>query len=195
MFDLQRTRARTRDRRRRRCRRRRRMRGRCLASGSATHVVVKHENHTPTGAFKVRGGLVYLDRLKRERPDTPDYISATRGNHGQSLAFAASRHGVPAVIWCRAAIRSRRTAPCARSAPSWSSMARISRRRAKKPSAAPSSPASMWCRRSIPIWCSGVATYALELFRTAPDLDVSLRADRAGLRHLRLHHGARSAWV
>src|ERR1700724_3961145 len=61
--------------------------------------IVKHENHTPTGAFKVRGGLVYLDRLKRERPNVPGIISATRGNHGQSLAFAATRHGVPAVIY------------------------------------------------------------------------------------------------
>ena len=41
-------------------------------------VIVKHENHTPTGAFKVRGGLVYVDRLKRERPHTPGLISATR---------------------------------------------------------------------------------------------------------------------
>src|ERR1041385_932227 len=59
-------------------------------------VVVKHENHTPTGAFKVRGGLVYVDRLRRERPAVAGLISATRGNHGQSLAFAARRHGVPA---------------------------------------------------------------------------------------------------
>ncbi len=61
--------------------------------------IVKHENHTPTGAFKVRGGLVYIDRLKRERPDTPGLISATRGNHGQSLAFAGNRHGVPVTIF------------------------------------------------------------------------------------------------
>src|SRR6478736_6376372 len=63
------------------------------------HVVVKHENHTPIGAFKVRGGLVYLERLKRENPNTPGIISATRGNHGQSLAFAAGRYGVPAMIY------------------------------------------------------------------------------------------------
>jgi threonine dehydratase len=62
-------------------------------------IIVKHENHTPTSAFKVRGGLIYLDRLKRERPTTPGIISATRGNHGQSLAFAASRHGVPVTIY------------------------------------------------------------------------------------------------
>src|ERR1700750_1437647 len=62
-------------------------------------VVVKHENHTPTGAFKVRGGLVYVDRLRRERPATAGLISATRGNHGQSLAFAASRPCVPVTIF------------------------------------------------------------------------------------------------
>jgi threonine dehydratase len=59
---------------------------------------VKHENHTPTGAFKVRGGLVYLDRLCRVDPKIRGVISATRGNHGQSIAFAAARAGVPATI-------------------------------------------------------------------------------------------------
>ena len=70
-----------------------------LAQRLGATIVVKHENHTPTSAFKVRGGLVYLDRLKRERPNTRGIISATRGNHGQSLAFAASRHGVPVTIY------------------------------------------------------------------------------------------------
>src|SRR5260370_39576088 len=59
-------------------------------------VIVKHENHTPIGAFKVRGGLIYVDRLKRERPHTAGLISATRGNHGQSIAFAVGRYPVPA---------------------------------------------------------------------------------------------------
>lgn len=63
-----------------------------------TQVWVKHENHTPTGAFKVRGGLVYLDGLKRREPGCPGIVSATRGNHGQSLAFAASRVGIPVTI-------------------------------------------------------------------------------------------------
>ena len=70
-----------------------------LAERLGTEVVVKHENHTPIGAFKVRGGLVYLERLKREQPDVPGIISATRGNHGQSLAFAARRYGVPVTIY------------------------------------------------------------------------------------------------
>src|SRR5437763_12272678 len=62
-------------------------------------VIVKHENHTPTGAFKVRGGLVYVDRLNRERPGTPGLISATTGNHGQSIAYAANRYRVPVTIY------------------------------------------------------------------------------------------------
>jgi threonine dehydratase len=70
-----------------------------LAQRLGTTVVVKHENHTPTGAFKVRGGLIYFDRLKRERPNTAGLISATRGNHGQSLAFAGNRYRMPVTIY------------------------------------------------------------------------------------------------
>jgi threonine dehydratase len=61
-------------------------------------VVVKHENHTPIGAFKVRGGLVHIDRLRRERRGIRGVISATRGNHGQSLALAGARFHVPVAI-------------------------------------------------------------------------------------------------
>jgi threonine dehydratase len=69
-----------------------------LCERLGAEVWVKHENHTPTGAFKVRGGLVYLERLRRAEPDCPGVISATRGNHGQSLGFAARRHGLPATV-------------------------------------------------------------------------------------------------
>jgi len=69
-----------------------------LARRLGAEVWVKHENHTPTGAFKVRGGLVYLDGLKRREPACPGIVSATRGNHGQSLAFAARRVGIPVTI-------------------------------------------------------------------------------------------------
>ena len=62
-------------------------------------VWVKHENHTPTGAFKVRGGLVYMDRLLRSEPHVPGVVSATRGNHGQSISFAAARAGIPATLY------------------------------------------------------------------------------------------------
>ena len=69
-----------------------------LRQRTGVDVVIKHENHTPTGAFKVRGGLVYADRLKRERPHVKGVITATRGNHGQSLAFACARAGVPCIV-------------------------------------------------------------------------------------------------
>lgn len=69
-----------------------------LEARAGCEVWVKHENHTPIGAFKVRGGLVYMEHLKRERPDVAGVINATRGNHGQSVAFAAARAGLRAVI-------------------------------------------------------------------------------------------------
>ncbi len=61
-------------------------------------VWVKHENHNPTGAFKVRGGLVYLHHLLQRQPDLAGLVTATRGNHGQSIAFAAARHGLRCVV-------------------------------------------------------------------------------------------------
>lgn len=61
-------------------------------------VWVKHENHTAVGAFKLRGGLVYFDALRRREPRLRGVISATRGNHGQSVGFAARRHGFDATI-------------------------------------------------------------------------------------------------
>ena len=69
-----------------------------LAQRVGAEVWVKHENHTPTGAFKVRGGLAYAERCRRERPAVTGLISATRGNHGQSLAFAGRRYGIPVTI-------------------------------------------------------------------------------------------------
>jgi threonine dehydratase len=65
---------------------------------AGAEVWVKHENHTPVGAFKLRGGLVYMDWLHRTRPEIKTVVTATRGNHGQSIAFAARQVGVRAVI-------------------------------------------------------------------------------------------------
>ena len=69
-----------------------------LTERCGAEVWVKHENHTPTGAFKLRGGLIYAERLKRECPAIAGIISATRGNHGQSLAWAGSRYGIAVTI-------------------------------------------------------------------------------------------------
>jgi threonine dehydratase len=69
-----------------------------LAERVGTTVAVKHENHTPVGAFKMRGGIVYMTRLKERDPAVTGVCAATRGNHGQSIAFAARRAGITATI-------------------------------------------------------------------------------------------------
>ncbi|MHC2332715.1 threonine dehydratase [Bradyrhizobium sp. USDA 4454] len=143
-----------------------------LAERLGTEVVVKHENHTPTGAFKVRGGLVYLERLKRERPDVPGIISATRGNHGQSLAFAAGRHGVPVVIYVPRgnSVEKNRAmhafgAELVEHGEDFQAAREEAERRAQF--------AGLHMVPSFHLdLVLGVATYALELFRSAPDLDI-----------------------
>lgn len=69
-----------------------------LAEALGCEVWLKHENHTPVGAFKLRGGLTYFEALRRTQPGVRHVISATRGNHGQSVGFAARRHGLAATI-------------------------------------------------------------------------------------------------
>ena len=69
-----------------------------LDERSGAAVWVKHENHTPVGAFKVRGGLVYFDHLIRSTAAVKGIVAATRGNHGQSVAFAARRYGIPVAV-------------------------------------------------------------------------------------------------
>ena len=59
---------------------------------------IKHENHTPVGAFKIRGGLTYFDALQKSGQMPAEVISATRGNHGQSIGWAARAHGVACTI-------------------------------------------------------------------------------------------------
>ena len=143
-----------------------------LSQRLGTRVVVKHENHTPIGAFKVRGGLVYLDRLKRERPNTPGIISATRGNHGQSLAFAASRHGVRAVIYVprgNSVEKNRAMKAFGAELVEHGEDFQAAREEAERR-------AQFEGLHMVPSFhpdlVLGVATYALELFRSAPDLDI-----------------------
>ena len=69
-----------------------------LCERTGAEVWVKHENHTPIGAFKVRGGLVYMDALRREQPEVKGVLTATRGNHGQSVPLAAGKYGFEAVV-------------------------------------------------------------------------------------------------
>jgi threonine dehydratase len=143
-----------------------------LSERLGTTAVVKHENHTPTGAFKVRGGLVYVDALKRERPDTAGLISATRGNHGQSLAFAASRYGVPATIYVPSgnSVEKNRAmrafgAKLVEHGEDFQSAREEAERRAKLDGLE-------FVPSFHPDIVMGVATLALELLRKAPDLDV-----------------------
>jgi threonine dehydratase len=143
-----------------------------LAQRLGTEVVVKHENHTPIGAFKVRGGLVYLERLKREQPNTPGIISATRGNHGQSLAYAASRYGLPAMIYVPRgnSVEKNRAmrafgAELVEHGEDFQAAREEAVRRAGR--------VGLHMVPSFhPDLVLGVATYALELLRKAPDLDI-----------------------
>jgi threonine dehydratase len=69
-----------------------------LAKQIGTEVIVKHENHTPTGSFKARGALTYIDAMRRADRMPKGLVTATRGNHGQSVAIAAARSGIPVII-------------------------------------------------------------------------------------------------
>jgi threonine dehydratase len=143
-----------------------------LKARTGVDVVIKHENHTPTGAFKVRGGLVYVDRLKRERPHITGLISATTGNHGQSLAFAGRRYGVPVTILVPHgnSIEKNRAmrgfaANLVEHGEDFQSAREEAERRAELEG-------FEFVPSFNPDIVLGVATYALELLRTAPNLDV-----------------------
>jgi threonine dehydratase len=135
-------------------------------------VMVKHENHTPIGAFKVRGGLVYVDRLKRERPNIAGLISATRGNHGQSLAFAASRYRVPVTIYVphgNSVEKNRAMRAFGANLVEHGEDFQAAREEAERHAQRDGLEFVPSFHRDLVI---GVATYALELLRKAPDLDI-----------------------
>ena len=142
-----------------------------LAQRLGTPVVVKHENQTPIGAFKVRGGLVYIERLKREQPNTPGLISATRGNHGQSLAFAAGRYGLPVTIYVphgNSVEKNRAMQAFGATVVEHGEDFQAAREEAERRAQF----AGLHMVPSFhPDLVLGVATYALELFRSAPDID------------------------
>jgi len=134
-------------------------------------VWVKHENHTPTGAFKVRGGIVYLDRLRREQPQIRGVISATRGNHGQSLAFAAVRAGVAATIYVPLGNSPDQNAAIAGFGAKVVEFGRDfdeAKHEAFRVAAAEQLHFVPSFHRDL---VAGVASYALELFRAGPKLD------------------------
>ena len=141
-----------------------------LESRVGTEVWVKHENHTPTGAFKVRGGLVYFDDLCRVGKPA-GVVTATRGNHGQSVGFAARRYEVPAAI----------VVPHGNSVEKNAAMKALGVElveRGRDFQAATEAAAEIAAQRGWhrlpsfhPLLVCGVGTYALELFRAVPNLD------------------------
>ena len=132
---------------------------------------VKHENHTQTGAFKIRGGVVYLDDLRRSQPGIAGVISATTGNHGQSIACAATRLGLKATI----------VVPHGNSPEKNRAMAGFGAtlvehghdfQAAYEHAMAMAERDNLHPVRSFhPLLVRGVASYGLELFRAVPDLD------------------------
>lgn len=145
-----------------------------LAQRSGCDVFVKHENHQPVGAFKVRGGLVYIDSLSQgSRPKglIKGLVSATRGNHGQSLAFAGCRAGLAVTI----------VVPFGNSAEKNAAMRALGAElieagrdfdEAREMAAQIAEERGFVFVPSFhPELVRGVATYALELFRALPNLD------------------------
>ena len=142
-----------------------------LARRTGCEVWVKHENHTPIGAFKVRGGLVYMDRLKHAQPGLKGVVSATRGNHGQSIAVGAAKDGIATTVVVpqgnsvekNAAMRAF-GAELVEAGHDFDAARDVAMRLANERGLAmiPSFHRDLVC---------GVATYALELFRGAPALD------------------------
>ena len=146
-----------------------------LCEALGTEMWLKHEDQTPTGAFKVRGGVVYVDDVRRRREAgeaVAGIASATRGNHGQSLALSGTRLGVPVLVGvpeCNSADQNR--AIEAHGAELLVAGADFEETRAQVAREAE--------RRGYelvpafhPLLVAGVATYWLEFFTVRPDLDV-----------------------
>jgi threonine dehydratase len=133
---------------------------------------VKHENHTPIGAFKLRGGLVYLGELRRKEPQISGVVTATRGNHGQSIAYAATRLGLAATV----------VVPHGNSIEKNRAMAAFGARliehghdfqAAYEYAVGLAESQKLHLVHSYdPLLVRGVASYGLELFRAVPDLEV-----------------------
>jgi threonine dehydratase len=142
-----------------------------ICERAGTEVWVKHENHTPIGAFKVRGGLVYLDDLIKRAPETPGVIAATRGNHGQSVGYAARHAGIAAVV----------VTPRGNSVEKNHAMRALGAELIEHGAdftAAHDRSKELAAERGLhafpsyhPLLVRGVATYGLELFQAVPDLD------------------------
>ena len=138
---------------------------------AGAEVWVKHENHTPLGAFKVRGGLVYMDWLRRARPDVTTVVTATRGNHGQSIAFAGARSGHRVVVVVPRGNSKEKNAAMRAGGAELEEFGEDFQAASER--AAALAAENAWHR--IPSFdlrlVCGVATYALEFLRAAPELE------------------------
>jgi threonine dehydratase len=132
---------------------------------------VKHENHAPTGAFKVRGGLTYMRRLREEHPDVRGVLAATRGNHGQSVAFAARRHGLDAVIVVPHGNSREKNAAMRAFGAELIEHGQDFQEASEHAAALAKERRLHYVNSFDPRLVVGVASYALELFATADDLD------------------------
>jgi threonine dehydratase len=142
-----------------------------VAKRAGAEVWVKHENHTPTGAFKVRGGLNLLGQLADSLAPPAGVASATRGNHGQSLAFAARRHGLACTIVVpHGNSRSKNAAMRAYGAELIEHGRDFDEARVHAHAVARERGLAFVGPFERPL-IAGVATYALELFRAVADLD------------------------
>ncbi len=142
-----------------------------LCEALGCDVRVKHENHTPTGAFKVRGGIVYINELVRSGAPAGGLITATRGNHGQSIPYAARPHGIPVRVLVPEGNSAGKNAAMA----GWGATVEIfgkdfdaARVEAERLAA---DEGLVFVRSFHEHLVRGVATYALELFEAAADLD------------------------
>jgi threonine dehydratase len=135
-------------------------------------VVVKHENHLLTGAFKVRGGLTYVDALIKREPAIRGLISATRGNHGQSLAFAGRRASLKVTIVAPQGNSSEKNAAVRALGAELIEFGRdfqVAREEATRLAESRGLHMVPSFHRDLAL---GVSTYALELLSERPDLDV-----------------------
>ena len=141
-----------------------------LAQRTGTDLIVKHENHLPTGAFKVRGGLVFADHL-RGYGKAQGLISATRGNHGQSLAYAGRIFGLPVTIVVPFGNSREKNAAMAAYGATLLEHGQDFEEAREEAQRRAATQELIFVPSFAPALVKGVATYALELFRAKADLD------------------------
>ncbi len=150
------------------------MRHPLLVARAGFELLVKHENHNPTGAFKVRGGLNLVSRLSADARRR-GVISASTGNHGQSIAFASARAGVPCTIVVPVGNNPEKNAAMrAMGAEVVESGRDFDEAREEVERLTVARGLSYIHSANEPHLLAGVGTYALEMFEERPDLDVIL---------------------